>query len=70
VITKDVPPGALGVARERQRNVEDYAARRKEREEAAASEKSPAAAENSAASDQKSATGERQATDKHLNESG
>lgn len=26
-ITKDVPPGALGVARERQRNVEGYAAR-------------------------------------------
>jgi bifunctional UDP-N-acetylglucosamine pyrophosphorylase/glucosamine-1-phosphate N-acetyltransferase len=32
VITKDVPPGALGVARERQRNVEGYAARRAERE--------------------------------------
>jgi bifunctional UDP-N-acetylglucosamine pyrophosphorylase/glucosamine-1-phosphate N-acetyltransferase len=32
VITKDVPPGALGVARERQRNVEGYAARREERE--------------------------------------
>ena len=27
VITKDIPPGALGVARARQRNVEDYAAR-------------------------------------------
>ena len=27
VITEDVPPGALGVARARQRNVEDYAAR-------------------------------------------
>ncbi len=32
VITKDVPPGALGIARERQRNVEGYAARREERE--------------------------------------
>jgi len=35
VITDDVPPGALGVARERQRNVEGYAervARRSERE--------------------------------------
>ena len=33
VITEDVPPGALGIARERQRNVEDYAERaaRKER---------------------------------------
>ncbi len=33
VITDDVPPGALGIARERQRNVEGYAARapRKER---------------------------------------
>ncbi len=27
VITEDIPPGALGVARARQRNVEDYAAR-------------------------------------------
>jgi bifunctional UDP-N-acetylglucosamine pyrophosphorylase / glucosamine-1-phosphate N-acetyltransferase len=34
VITKDVPPGALGIARERQRNVEGYTDRRKEREEA------------------------------------
>jgi bifunctional UDP-N-acetylglucosamine pyrophosphorylase / glucosamine-1-phosphate N-acetyltransferase len=29
VITDDVPPGALGVARERQRNIEGYAERRK-----------------------------------------
>jgi bifunctional UDP-N-acetylglucosamine pyrophosphorylase / glucosamine-1-phosphate N-acetyltransferase len=35
VITKDVPPGALGIARERQRNVEGYTERRKEREEGA-----------------------------------
>ena len=27
VITEDVPPGALGVARERQRNIEGYAER-------------------------------------------
>ena len=32
VITKDVPPGALGIARERQRNIEEYTNRRKERE--------------------------------------
>jgi bifunctional UDP-N-acetylglucosamine pyrophosphorylase/glucosamine-1-phosphate N-acetyltransferase len=32
VITKDVPPGALGVARARQQNVEGYADRRKERD--------------------------------------
>lgn len=32
VITKDVPPGALGIARERQRNIEGYTDRRKERE--------------------------------------
>jgi bifunctional UDP-N-acetylglucosamine pyrophosphorylase/glucosamine-1-phosphate N-acetyltransferase len=32
VITKDVPPGALGIARERQSNIEGYAERRKERE--------------------------------------
>ncbi len=31
VITEDVPPGALGVARERQRNVEGYADRQTER---------------------------------------
>ena len=29
VITDDVPPGALGVARQRQRNIEGYAERRK-----------------------------------------
>jgi bifunctional UDP-N-acetylglucosamine pyrophosphorylase/glucosamine-1-phosphate N-acetyltransferase len=34
VITKDVPPGALGIARERQRNIEGYTNRRKERESA------------------------------------
>jgi bifunctional UDP-N-acetylglucosamine pyrophosphorylase / glucosamine-1-phosphate N-acetyltransferase len=32
VITDDIPPGALGVARERQRNIEGYAERRKQRE--------------------------------------
>jgi bifunctional UDP-N-acetylglucosamine pyrophosphorylase / glucosamine-1-phosphate N-acetyltransferase len=32
VITEDVPPGALGVARQRQTNIEGYADRRKERE--------------------------------------
>ena len=32
VITKDVPSGALGIARERQRNIEGYTDRRKERE--------------------------------------
>jgi bifunctional UDP-N-acetylglucosamine pyrophosphorylase/glucosamine-1-phosphate N-acetyltransferase len=32
VITKDVPPGALGVARQRQTNIEGYTARRAERE--------------------------------------
>jgi bifunctional UDP-N-acetylglucosamine pyrophosphorylase/glucosamine-1-phosphate N-acetyltransferase len=36
VITKDVPPGALGVARERQTNVEGYTRRRGEREAATA----------------------------------
>ena len=34
VITHDVPPGALGVARARQRNIEGYADRRKERDAA------------------------------------
>jgi bifunctional UDP-N-acetylglucosamine pyrophosphorylase/glucosamine-1-phosphate N-acetyltransferase len=34
VITKDIPPGALGVARERQQNVEGYAHRRAQREAA------------------------------------
>ena len=32
VITKDVPAGALGVARARQENIEGYAKRRKERD--------------------------------------
>jgi len=32
VITQDVPPGALGVARQRQTNIEGYADRRKEQE--------------------------------------
>jgi bifunctional UDP-N-acetylglucosamine pyrophosphorylase/glucosamine-1-phosphate N-acetyltransferase len=34
VITKDVPPGALGIARARQSNIEGYAERRKERDSA------------------------------------
>ncbi len=34
VISKDVPPGALGIARERQNNIEGYARRREERERA------------------------------------
>ena len=34
MITKDVPPGALGIARERQRNIEGYTERRNEREAA------------------------------------
>jgi bifunctional UDP-N-acetylglucosamine pyrophosphorylase/glucosamine-1-phosphate N-acetyltransferase len=32
VITEDVPPGALGIARERQRNIEGYAERKRSRE--------------------------------------
>ncbi len=32
VITEDVPPGALGIARERQRNLEGYTERRKKRD--------------------------------------
>jgi bifunctional UDP-N-acetylglucosamine pyrophosphorylase/glucosamine-1-phosphate N-acetyltransferase len=38
VITKDVPPGGLGVARARQENIEDYAERRKERDAEASEE--------------------------------
>jgi bifunctional UDP-N-acetylglucosamine pyrophosphorylase/glucosamine-1-phosphate N-acetyltransferase len=34
VITKDVPPGALGIARARQQNIDGYAERRRERAEA------------------------------------
>jgi bifunctional UDP-N-acetylglucosamine pyrophosphorylase/glucosamine-1-phosphate N-acetyltransferase len=62
VITKDVPPGALGVARERQRNVEGYAARRQEREKSAASERH-------AASDEHAATSEQHATKEDPGES-
>jgi bifunctional UDP-N-acetylglucosamine pyrophosphorylase / glucosamine-1-phosphate N-acetyltransferase len=32
VITEDVPPGALGVARQRQTNIEGYAERRAPKE--------------------------------------
>jgi bifunctional UDP-N-acetylglucosamine pyrophosphorylase/glucosamine-1-phosphate N-acetyltransferase len=32
VITHDVPPGALGIARKRQKNIEGYAERRKQRD--------------------------------------
>jgi bifunctional UDP-N-acetylglucosamine pyrophosphorylase/glucosamine-1-phosphate N-acetyltransferase len=39
VITKDVPPGALGVARARQQNIENYSERRKQRAAAAADER-------------------------------
>jgi bifunctional UDP-N-acetylglucosamine pyrophosphorylase/glucosamine-1-phosphate N-acetyltransferase len=38
VISTDVPPGALGVARSRQSNIEDYAERVREREAARAKE--------------------------------
>jgi len=41
VITKDVPAGALGVARARQQNVEGYSDRRKERDEAQRQEVDP-----------------------------
>jgi bifunctional UDP-N-acetylglucosamine pyrophosphorylase / glucosamine-1-phosphate N-acetyltransferase len=44
VITRDVPPGALGVARARQRNIDGYADRRKERD--AAEHADPAAGKN------------------------
>ena len=36
VITKDVPDGALGIARERQRNIDGYTERRKQRDRPAA----------------------------------
>jgi bifunctional UDP-N-acetylglucosamine pyrophosphorylase/glucosamine-1-phosphate N-acetyltransferase len=39
VITKDIPQGALGVARERQQNIEGYTQRRAEREEASRAER-------------------------------
>jgi bifunctional UDP-N-acetylglucosamine pyrophosphorylase/glucosamine-1-phosphate N-acetyltransferase len=38
VISKDVPPGALGIARARQTNIDGYAERRKERAEAGSNE--------------------------------
>jgi bifunctional UDP-N-acetylglucosamine pyrophosphorylase/glucosamine-1-phosphate N-acetyltransferase len=44
VISEDIPPGSLGVARSRQRNVEGYAERRREREEGARNE--PSAPDN------------------------
>jgi bifunctional UDP-N-acetylglucosamine pyrophosphorylase / glucosamine-1-phosphate N-acetyltransferase len=47
VITKDVPPGALGVARPRQENIDGYADRRKEREEEPKAGPDPADGEES-----------------------
>jgi bifunctional UDP-N-acetylglucosamine pyrophosphorylase/glucosamine-1-phosphate N-acetyltransferase len=47
VITKDVPPGALGVARARQDNIDGYADRRKEREEHSREAPEPAGEEQS-----------------------
>jgi bifunctional UDP-N-acetylglucosamine pyrophosphorylase / glucosamine-1-phosphate N-acetyltransferase len=44
VITEDVPPGGLGVARARQRNVDGYAERRKQRDRSARGDR--AASEN------------------------
>jgi bifunctional UDP-N-acetylglucosamine pyrophosphorylase/glucosamine-1-phosphate N-acetyltransferase len=44
VITHDVPPGALGVARARQRNIDGYSDRRKERD--AAKHEAPDGANN------------------------
>jgi bifunctional UDP-N-acetylglucosamine pyrophosphorylase / glucosamine-1-phosphate N-acetyltransferase len=44
VITTDVPPGALGVARARQSNIEGYAERRRERAEAENRERAAAEA--------------------------
>jgi bifunctional UDP-N-acetylglucosamine pyrophosphorylase / glucosamine-1-phosphate N-acetyltransferase len=52
VITKDVPPGALGVARARQENIDAYDERRKEREEqASAGAGTPETEESRRASD-------------------
>jgi bifunctional UDP-N-acetylglucosamine pyrophosphorylase/glucosamine-1-phosphate N-acetyltransferase len=48
VITSDVPPGALGVARARQRNIEGYAERRKERD--SARHEPPSSGDNAGAS--------------------
>jgi bifunctional UDP-N-acetylglucosamine pyrophosphorylase/glucosamine-1-phosphate N-acetyltransferase len=49
VITDDVPAGALGVARQRQRNVEGYAGRRAERAAAEQAAREQATAERAAA---------------------
>jgi bifunctional UDP-N-acetylglucosamine pyrophosphorylase/glucosamine-1-phosphate N-acetyltransferase len=45
VITKDVPPGALGVARARQENISGYAERRKERDALPQEDEAPTRAE-------------------------
>jgi bifunctional UDP-N-acetylglucosamine pyrophosphorylase / glucosamine-1-phosphate N-acetyltransferase len=55
VITHDVPPGALGVARARQRNVEGYADRRKERD---AAERREASGANNVATGAESGRGD------------
>jgi bifunctional UDP-N-acetylglucosamine pyrophosphorylase / glucosamine-1-phosphate N-acetyltransferase len=55
VITRDVPPGALGVARARQRNIEGYADRRKERD---AAERAESAGANNVSTGAESGRGE------------
>ena len=59
VIGEDVPPGALGVARARQRNVEGYSERRRRREEDGDGSAAPAdrGEERAAAGGQPSAEG-------------
>jgi bifunctional UDP-N-acetylglucosamine pyrophosphorylase / glucosamine-1-phosphate N-acetyltransferase len=59
VITHDVPPGALGVARARQRNIDRYADRRKERD---AAERTEPAGANNVPADAESARGEEPAS--------
>jgi bifunctional UDP-N-acetylglucosamine pyrophosphorylase / glucosamine-1-phosphate N-acetyltransferase len=51
VITSDVPPGALGVARARQSNIDGYAERRRERAEAENRERAEAESRESAAAE-------------------
>jgi hypothetical protein len=53
VITKDIPEGALGIARERQRNIENYADMVRERHAADAKDEPKPGAPSSESGEQR-----------------
>jgi bifunctional UDP-N-acetylglucosamine pyrophosphorylase/glucosamine-1-phosphate N-acetyltransferase len=60
VITKDVPDGALGIARARQQNIEGYAERRREQQQAPGKQQQAPGEQQQSAGEQQQAAGEQQ----------